>query len=196
MHDFKATLLGLTEELFQANIYYGVSKALRGRMDSPEFSRARNLFMSSYYGCLREALLSLCKLLITDTDSASIPSALNYSEQNAAEFSCATVIEVREAVTACRGDLKSLEPTIPKLKRLRDQDLAHLDKRRISDPKSLIPTPIEFAEIESCLMESLEILRKIMAMYDDTKINFQEIGDVVNKELDIVLSALGGTDPR
>lgn len=180
----------LSDEIFRALLYNSIAKVLRDNFDNPQFTMARTFFLGSYYACLRECLITVSKIIISDRDSISIQYLINYAEQNTNEFNMANPQQVRELSAKFRDELPEFEEFAKKLKILRDKELAHIDKKSIYDPKSIIPRPIEFYELDTCIDHLKRIINKYMLLYNSTLTFYPDFYNLVQEEVDLIISSM------
>ena len=180
---FESILRLLFDEAIRAHMYNGIARAIREEIEAPEFWRGQTVLMASYYACLREFLLSLSKLLIPHDDSVTLPYLVDYAEQNPEGFAGGDAQTVRKFCTQAREVLVRLELLRGDIKMLRDDELAHIDKRQIVDPKLILSAPLAFKSLDEGVQQIIEFLNDFRELYMKNRFLFQDDYQVAREEL-------------
>jgi AbiU2 len=114
------------------------------------------LFEGLYWMCGRDAVLALARLWDPHKDANSVDYLLRFSEQNPQGYSHASPGEVRKSVAEHRQFLAD-HATRTKVKALRDQVLAHSDKKIFTER---VPTLGEVREAYDQTLEIVNVYRR------------------------------------
>lgn len=186
----KAILDKIADEIFRAHLYFSVAKSLNEKYRAQEISGTNYFFAASYFACLREAILSLCKIFLNDQDSINFNYLLNHATNHPSEFRHKTKDEVANIVRECQEKLTGLADFFNKVETLRDKELAHFDRKHLNDPTAIIPNSITFSEIENSLTILSNILDHVNTAYDGT-INILDYANIrVKSDIDLLMSLI------
>jgi len=181
-------------ELFRAQLYLSVAFALNEKYKEDKITSLRYFFYGSYYASLREGLLSFTKLLIPHQESISFDYLLNYAMSNPGEYGNSKPDQVKAMVRRHKDHIKSLGDLVERLKLIRDMDLAHLDKRRITHPKDLVPEPIDLTELDQALHTLLLVVNEHDAAHRSKEMHLQHIRDFTTRDLDYIVGLIDSAD--
>ncbi len=66
---------------------------------------------------------------------------------------------------------------------LRDDELAHIDKRQIVDPKLILSAPLAFKSLDEGVQQIIEFLNDFRELYMKNRFLFQDDYQVAREEL-------------
>ncbi len=184
----------VADELSRAQLYLSVAFALNEKYREDRITSARYFFYGSYYAALREGLLSISKLLFPSQDSISITYLLNYARSNPSEYATSDPHEIKAMVRRHGQQIQGLEGLAKRLKPIRDMDLAHLDKRRITRPEAVVPEPIDFSELDGALQTLLTVVNEHDGAHRNKETHLQHIRDYSTRDLDYIVGLIEAAD--
>jgi hypothetical protein len=152
----------INEALGHVHKYLAIYNFLDKHSLSNQFMAAPNFFETSKKAALREALLGISRLTLDDRESISFKMLLDTIENHPQIFTKACKCsrsELRNLIEINRAILASEDPFLKALRSVRDRELAHLDRKQINAPHSVIPIPIPIQDISHCT----DVLSVIMA---------------------------------
>src|SRR5688572_8050774 len=92
----------INDELFRAWLCLEVAREVKKNSGTLQADRINYVLTATFYGCMRETLLTLAKLIVQHPKSISFPYLANYAEQNPSEFPQASEAAVRKLCTEAR----------------------------------------------------------------------------------------------
>lgn len=146
-------------------------------------SSARYLFAAAYWACLEQSVLVLAKLTIKHRDSISIHYLLNQAENNTELFDSAAADEVVESIRDHRALLQDYATLINTARAQRDRVIAHLDRKNINDPPTILAAPVNMNEVEECYQALLTMLNAYKGYYDDSELYLSHIDEMVQEDI-------------
>ena len=184
----------IENELARAQLYLSIAFPLNAMYRNERVTSARHFFYGSYYASLREGLLSISKLLIHHEESITVSYLLDYAMSNPSEYGNVSEDEVNAMVVRHRRRIAGLDDLVRRLRPIRDQDLAHIDKRRISNPNAYVPEPIDFTELD----EALEALHQVINEHDgahrNKELSLQHLRNFSTNDLEYLISLIEAAD--
>jgi len=117
---------------------FEIAKNIRVANENRNVKSAFGFFQGAYEACLDIACLSIAKIILKDERGkpANVWYLLNCLQNNPEVFPGIGKKIILDSVEIHRKQLKDLQETIDKIGRQR-QNIAHIDKRRITNPKRL-----------------------------------------------------------
>lgn len=181
----------LCDELDRGNHFFQIFKFLEEAYRKKRIIGVAPYFFAGVYdACLREAILSLAKLLVPDKDSINIYYLLNIATQNPEIFPFVEANKVKEAVTKHQRLIEELQPFIEELRGQRDQVIAHLDRKHINNSTKMLSDQINLTETEKSFDVLLQIINTYVGYYDDKSFSFGVIESNVRQEMAYILSLM------
>jgi len=155
----ETTLDFLYEALSWTNLYYFTVKTLFQAIHDGYNLFHNSFFFTSYQAILNETLIGLSKIIVEHPDSISFDYLLNLVELSCKHFPHASKEEIQKSVTSHRHKIQSYQVLINKIKSQRDLNLAHSDRKLITQPDLIAAEPfIVLDEIEDLIEDLLTIL--------------------------------------
>ena len=180
----------LCDELDRGNHFFQIFKALEESYRNSRLVGAPYFFAGVYDACLREAILSLAKLLVLDKESINIYYLLNIATQNPEIFRFAESNKIKDTVTKHEILLENLQPFIDEVKGQRDQVIAHLDRKHINNPTKILSNQINLTEIDRSFDVLLQLVKTYMGYYGAGDFSFGIIESNVRQEVEYILSLI------
>src|SRR3989304_206108 len=101
----------IDDELTRAYLYYSIARALNQKYRNNEIGAATNFFLGTYYATLREAILSISKLVLADRESITFKYLIDHIENHPITPKFSTAGRVKKLMDTPRkklGDLSHL----------------------------------------------------------------------------------------
>jgi len=179
----------LSQEIYNSSWYFSIVQELIIKFNRNEIIEGKRLLGFSYYACLRETILSLCRVYFEDKDSITFHYLKNHLVYNRkflgslGEKNITTIVEEIDHV------VEKHAPLLKKLKPLRDKTLSHIDKKHINDPKVIVPESIDFDEIIVCIADFSELMIRISDM--DSRFYYPNINprQIIQQEVENLLGS-------
>ncbi len=145
--------------------------------------------------CMRESLLSLAKLAISEKESITIDYLLNCAlEVPSKGFRNATRAEVESSVLEHRNQLEALAPLIDDLKMQRDRVLAHLDRKHVNEPEVMSTIQINLAEIERAFEIFGGIINTYRRYFGITQLSIEDMRRDLREEMAVLVHQMTQVD--
>jgi hypothetical protein len=186
----KAVFDYLCDELDRGNHFFQIFKSLEEAYTDERIISSPYFFAGVYDACLREAILSLAKLLVPDKESINIYYLLSIASQNPEVFPFIESNKVKDTVNKHQRLLEDLQIFIEELKGQRDQVVAHLDRKHINNPSKMLSNQINLTELEKSFDVLLQLVNTYMRYYDNRSFSFGIMESSVKQELDYILSLM------
>lgn len=180
----------ICDELDRGNHFFRIFKSLEDAYRNNRITGTPYFFAGVYDACLREAILSLAKLLVPNKESINIYYLLNIAVQNPEIFPFVESNKIRDTVTKHQRLLEDLQTFIEELKGQRDQVIAHLDREHINNPNKMLSNQINLTEVEKSFSVLLQLVNTYMEYYDNRSFSFGIIESNVKEELEYILSLM------
>lgn len=183
----------LYSQVGQGLAYFECAKSLHQAFAKSSLSRSSYFLAVVYYASLRESALALATMVEQRKNQSEITIhwLLTYAENSPSLFSDADYTEVRESAKRHRRQLQEHQTLIDNVLQHRDRILAHLDKKHVNDPESLLSNPagINLIEMEQCFQVILEILDFYMKYYG-TGDDFESMKKSIEGDVNILLGLI------
>ena len=142
--------------MVQTRNYLATSGFLIRQSSSNQFNTTPNFFKTASNATLREAILGITCLTDENQESINFKLLLDMLE-NHPQLLKQSPVEARTLVESNRLRLASLDSLLKDLRQVRDRELAHLDRKHLSEPGVLTFEPIEYQDLIHC-MEILTVI--------------------------------------
>jgi hypothetical protein len=150
-----------------------------------------------YYASLHEALLVLSKLIVDHEDSINLYYLLNQVTNNPHLLEYATHKDVQEALSEHRKTLEDYTPLRETVRIQRNRVIAHLDRKHINDPSTILSTPVNMIELRDCYKELLEIVNVYKGFYDNSELHLTPLLDKrIEEDVDYLAELIEAANER
>lgn len=145
-------------------------------------------FFGVYRATVREAVLTLARIMKEHPDSITIYYLFNLLESNPHLFSPHSPEDLRQTVADHKARLEKYESLIESISEQRDRVIAHLDRKHVNDPSHLFAHPhgVNLTELGKCLWEVLDILNSY-AVYSGREFDPGNLRNAIAGDVGILL---------
>lgn len=155
-------------EVVYGRTHLQIAKAIRAA-DPVVIHTAKTFFGLSHYAHLDAAQMYAAKLHDKTRDAITVRTALDEAERLAGTFPNVSSEQVRTVVAASRAMLKEFEKILAAIEGRRNEYLAHLDAKTISDPTSLnTRAALTIDQLDQLFVETGNILNDISQLHHGT----------------------------
>jgi len=179
-----------TIEALCDELYWGVRSFYAAKIVfETELRLTPTLFDTFYFSCLDQSALILSRMVVAkdeakDDGSINLQYLANLAENNPSAFQYAKPGEIRNLVQEQTQLFELHKSSIQILKDQRDQNLAHLDRRHVNDPKwREIETQIDLSQVEKLYQGLIGIMITYYRLFFDGELGFANWGIVTDAEV-------------
>ena len=159
----------LKNEVLFGKTYLGIAKGLAGA-DPVVLSTSRTFFGLTLEACLQMSQMFAAKLYDKTSGAVTVKSLLDAAQSQAGMFKHGTPQEVSEAVKEAETRIAALVPILKSVQDRRNQALAHLDPRTVTNPAALdVNAKLTLADLEKVFAETGAILNEFSRLWQDTR---------------------------
>ena len=170
-------LASLIHEVLCGKAYLEIGKGLAGA-DPVVLNTAHTFFGLTLEASLQRSHMFAAKLYDKKTGTVTVTSLLDAAEFYAGAFKHGTRQEVRDAVEDARKRMTALLPVLTAVRDRRNQAIAHLDPKTVTDPKALeTEAKLTVKDLENIFAETGTILNEFSRLWKDTTAVMEFIGD-------------------
>jgi len=161
-------LTSLTNEVLFGKTYLGIGKGLAGA-DPIALNTSRTFFGLTLEACLQMSQMFAAKLYDKTRGVVAVKSLLDTARSQAAMFKYGTPQEVTAAVKEAERRIACLVPILKSVQDRRNQALAHLDPRTVTNPVGLgVNAKLTLADLEKVFEVTGAILNDFLRLSRDT----------------------------
>ena len=179
-----------TIEALCDELYWGLRSFYAAKnVFETELRLTPTLFDTFYFSCLDQSALILSRMVVAkedakDDESINLKYLANLAENNPSAFQNAKPGEVRDLMQEQTQLFELHKSSIQILKEQRDQNLAHLDRRHVNDPKwRETQTQIDFSQTEKLYQDLIGIMVTYYRLFFGGKLGFANWDTVTNTEV-------------
>lgn len=181
MVDVKPTidqlLASLIHEVLCGKAYLEIGKGLAGA-DPVVLSTSPTFFGLTLEASLQMSQMFAAKLYDKKTGTVTVTSLLDAAEFYAGVFKHGTRQEVCDAVKDAQKRIAEILPILKAVRDRRNQAIAHLDPKTVTDPKALeTEAKLTVKDLEKIFEETGAILNEFSRLWKDTTAAMEFIGD-------------------
>jgi hypothetical protein len=181
----------LRDQLIQGWLSFHCAKNLHLAYTSNKIISARYFFAVMFNLSKNETMLYFSKLFFSQRDSISLPFLLTHAKHNPRSFQNAIMDEIKKEVANDEKILDNLSDIGDQVKEQRDLTIAHLDRKHINNPKSILMNPgVDMAKLESAYRTIFQILEKYSLFNDGPEHYILELEDTIKEHVDYLFAAM------
>lgn len=160
-------LSNLKNEVVFGRAYLGISKGLAGA-DPVVLNTSRTFFGLTLEACLHMSQILAAKLYDKTSGAITVKSLLAEAQSKAGMFKYGTSQEVSTAVMEAETRIAALVPILKCIQDRRNQALAHLDLKTVTNPTGLnVSAKLTLADLEKVFAETSTILNEFSRLWQD-----------------------------
>ena len=161
-------LANLRNEVLLGKAYLGIGKGLAGA-DPVVLSTSRTFFGLTLEASLQMSQMLAAKLYDKTNRTVTVKSLLEMAQSKAGMFKYGTPQEVSAAVKEAETRIAALVPILKSVQERRNQALAHLDPKTVTNPAGLdVEAKLTLADLEKVFAETGAILNEFSRLWQDT----------------------------
>ena len=174
--DLKQVLVALSGQILKGRTYLQLAKGLR-EADPVILNTAPTFFGLTLDGSLELAQMAIARLYDIHAGTVTVTSLLDLAQQEAANFQAAPYADVPSAIRKARADVAALEPILKSIRMRRDEWLAHIDQRTVSDSSALAArAALTIPDLERAFNQTEHIVLELSSLYDSTVGDLRYLG--------------------
>lgn len=183
-------LASLIHEVLLGKAYLEIGKGLAGA-DPVVLSTANTFFGLTLEASLQMSQMFAAKLYDKKSRTVTVTSLLDAADFYAGAFKHGTRKEVCDAVKDAQKRMAELLPILKAVRDRRNQAIAHLDPKMVTDPKALeTEAKLTLKDLEKIFEETGTILNEFYRLWKDTTAVMEFIGDEdYSMALDLIADA-------
>jgi hypothetical protein len=128
----------------------------------------------------RTLIIGLAGMYSTDQESITVSYLLDLASNHPYDFKHATPQKVKYAVEKSRAEIESVGDFGERMRTIRDRRLAHLDRKHVNEPQSMIDIQLSIEEAGTALTIVETIIRRFseasgleLAEFDQSKAEYK-----------------------
>jgi len=130
---------------------------------------AETFFGLTINGSLELVQMTVARLYDKTRGAVTVPVMLAQARGQTGRFQRGTPREVQTAIAKFEKTIRGLEPVLAAVRKRRNEWLAHLDARTISDPNALsAKARLSIPDLERVFKETENLLLEVSSLYDGT----------------------------
>jgi hypothetical protein len=180
----------ICESLMQTRNNLATNQFLNDQLSSNQVNIAPKFFQTASNAILHEAILGITRLTDENQESINFKLLLDMAENHPRLFKYSPV-EVRTLVESNRLKLANLGTLLKALRSLRDRELAHLDRKQLNDPGSVILEPIQSQNLSFCVDILTMILSDLWQAFYGSPFPEDREDSLISKELEALWMIIG-----
>lgn len=170
-------LTSLIHEVLCGKAYLEIAKGLAGA-DPVVLSTSRTFFGLTLQASLQMSQMFAAKLYDKKAGTITVISLLHAAEFYAGVFKHGTQQEVCDAVKGAQKRMAELLPILTAVRNRRNQAIAHLDPKTVTEPKALeTEAKLTVKDLEKIFAETGAILNEFSRLWKDTTAVMEFIDD-------------------
>jgi len=183
-------LSNLKNEVVLGKAYLTIGKGLAGT-DPVVLNTARAFFGLTREACLQMSQMFAAKLYDKTAGTVTVKSLLNVARSQAGKFKFGSPQEVSAVVKEAESRIAALIPILKSVQDRRNQALAHLDPRTVTNPEELdANAKLTVADLERIFEETGSVLNEFALLWQDVTSIMQLIDDEdYTSALDLIADA-------
>ena len=169
MPELRKVFESVREQVIIGNAHLAIWKGLGKRIGGPKnivANTAPTFFGMTLDAHLNAAFLYVAKAFDTHSDAMSIRTVLNKARHDARSLPPETAKTLRQRVDNAETRLQALTSTLNAVRTRRDNVLAHLDRKVITNPEKISKeSEITVKELEGLFLAAWEILNEVSSTF-------------------------------
>lgn len=187
----------LSDQLLRGWAAFWVAKYLHRAYEANEITSCRYFFTTVYLSCVESAVLALSRMLLSYQDSIGIEYLLNCASQNVKDFPHADEKTILNSISSHKQQLSSIDPFLQSLRRNRDQTLAHLDRKYVTNPVKITSIPnIDMQEAEGTFRLVLKIINTYKGYAEDSELRLDSLETNIEDDLKYLIGLIDQANNR
>jgi len=164
----KQILEALKHQVLAGKAYLNLAKGLL-KADPVLLHTAPTFFGLTADGGLELAQMAIARLYDTTGGAVTIQRMLDRAAQDITSFKRGTQGDVRRVIMDYKKAVLKLEPVLASIRKRRNEWLAHLDPKTVSDPKALaMKAKLTIPELDRTFRKTEGMLIKLSSLHDGT----------------------------
>ena len=163
---FKQVLDALKGQILGGKSYLGIAQGLLSA-DPVLLDGARTFFNLTIGGNLELAQMAVARMYDRTRGAVTIPAMLVRAKSEIGSFQRGSHTEIMQAITKAEAAVTGLQAVLKSMHTRRNEWLAHLDPRTVSDSAALaIKAKLTIPDLEHALKETEEIVLEMSSLYE------------------------------
>lgn len=174
---FKQVLDALKLQILRGKSYLGIAKGLLSA-DPVLLDGARTFFNLTIDGNLELAQMAVARMYDRTKGAVTIPTMLVRAKTEVASFKRGGHAKINQAITKAQGDVAGLQGVLQSIHTRRNEWLAHLDPRTVSNSAALTAKAnLTIPDLERALKVTEEIVIDMSSFYEGVIGDLHYLGD-------------------